>query len=76
MNKKNLIYAAVAAYILTGIATFGNAAVYFERKGEQKVRECEQRDDGRLCGIYAATGTAAAAATLLWPMYWSYRMAQ
>lgn len=81
MNKRKALTVASVIYLIVGIVTFGNAAVYFEQSHKNDALDCRARyihrpDSLYVCRLYAPTGAAAAMAFLAWPFYWSYRIAQ
>lgn len=77
MTERKWIIIAVV-YALIGIAVFGNAAVYFEHKGDAAVAQCERTSNPETrpyCVFKQSTGVDAVFAALLWPFYLSYRIA-
>lgn len=81
MKKRKALTVASVIYLVVGIATFGNAAVYFEQSHKNDALACRARYIHRpealyVCRLYEPTGAAAAMASLAWPFYWSYRIAQ
>ena len=77
--KLKFLTGAGFAYLLVCIVTFGNAAVFFEKRGEANRVECEARTEEKLrtlCSWKESDGIAAAFSAIAWPFYWSYRLAQ
>lgn len=73
MNK--ITKATICIYALFAIATYGNAIDHFEQKGIEKVRICKiEYPKSEYCNLYKADGLAAVISTVLWPLYWSYRL--
>ena len=79
MSKDKFTKIAVAAYLVAAILTFGNAAVFFEKRGLQRKAECElSAADGKewICSYQEASGIGAVISSVAWPLYWSYRIAE
>ena len=76
MDPLKTLRLACCIYFVGAVVTFGNAAVFFEKRGDAEVRKCEQRTDFKdqaKCGWYRSDGIAAFFSAMAWPFYWSYR---
>jgi len=65
----------IAIYVLIAIATFGDAVVFFDKKGIEEINLCKKTyPNNEYCMMYKSTGNAAFFSTVAWPLYWSYRI--
>lgn len=71
MNKKTITKAALIAYAVIGIITFGHAASIAEAEADAEYAMCSAVENS-VCleSIYPPFSGLFAAA--LWPLYWSW----
>jgi len=75
INKRIKIIAAII-YVVVAIVTFGDSAVFFEKRGIAEVEYCRANAVNPMwCDLKKSMGFAALASTVAWPFYWSYRFA-
>lgn len=75
MQKKSFLALSAGVYALVAILTYGDAIEHFRKQGEMEIAECETsvKNPG-FCEMRRATGVAGAISSLVWPLYWSYRL--
>lgn len=75
MSAKKLLQFSAVVYLLVAIVTYGDAVEHFRRQGEKEVAECKtSANNPDFCEMRRATGMAGAISSIVWPLYWSYRL--
>lgn len=69
----NTLKLLIGIYLIVAVVTYGNASRHFDSVGKTEVAECfATAKNTDFCGLYKASGAAAALSTIFWPLYWSY----